>query len=91
MTQTATPNADGTFDVHVACKFCGEPITTTGNNGMSCADRCVDKWVRWDRLRRSAYQEYLRKLGKLDEATEEMAALRAILFRADGTPKFSGK
>lgn len=91
MTQEATPNGDGTFDLDVRCDFCGKPITTTGKNGMSCEDRCADKWVRWDRLRRPAFQEHLRKLGKLDEATEEMAALRALLFRPDGTAKFSGR
>lgn len=76
--------------VHVfpTCDFCGKPITTTGKNGMSCEDRCVDKWVRWDRLGRAGFQKHLGMLGGLEEALAEREALREHLFNEDGTPKF---
>lgn len=90
MIQRATSNPDGTFDLHVSCEFCGKPIVTSGPSGMTCEDRCTDKWVRWDRLNRMN-RGYLSKLGKLEETLAEQESLRALLFREDGTPKFSGR
>ena len=89
MITRTTRTADG-YAVNTACSFCGKPIVTSGPSGMTCADRCADKWVRWDRLRRPAFQDNLAQQGKLPEALEELSALTALLFRDDGSPKFAG-
>ena len=77
------------IDIEINCQFCGNPITRSVQSGMTCENYCTDKWVRWDRIGRPNYQRYLKTLGKLDEALEEYAKLNDLLFKDDGTPKFS--
>lgn len=91
MAQTVTEHPNGTFDLHLACDYCGKPVVTSGASGMTCEDRCADKWVRWDRLGRPGFQKHLKMLGGFEAAMAERETLRALLFREDGTPKFSGK
>lgn len=79
----------GGINVNAGCAFCGKPITRSVKSGMTCEDLCTDKWVRWERLGRPSFQNYLATLGKLEEALAELEALGHILFRNDGTPKFS--
>lgn len=41
---TITKNADGSENVTVTCKMCGEPITQTNEFGMYCKNLCgMDK------------------------------------------------
>jgi hypothetical protein len=86
MKATCIP-ASNSFDVATGCDYCGKPITTSGPSGMTCKDRCTDKWVRWDRLGRPSFQKHLERLGKLEEALAERELLAQQLFKPDGTPK----
>jgi len=86
MKATFTPALNG-FHVAFGCDYCGKPITTSRSSGMTCDDRCEDKWVRWDRLGRPSFQKHLERLGKLEEALAERELLTQQLFKPDGTPK----
>ena len=88
MIQKVTPHPDGTFDIHLACDYCGKPITRSVASGMTCEDLCTNKWVRWDRLNRPGFLEYLDRLGQGEAARLEKDTLFAHLFNEVGQPKF---
>jgi len=38
--QELTKNADGTENINISCKICGNPIIKSNDYGMYCEDMC---------------------------------------------------